>query len=275
MKNLFVIFKYIALFYIIFILNINISLQSNDFVKLSNCSFYSSSNSLTYNLLPMRNNLVDYSIESQKYIFKSNLCGPLVGHCHGSIAPAALFLNKSYCIGKLSDSWESASVEFYDVNSKTKGIKILLPKGEKCYFGYNSYFQVSYSIICNSSLNESRLVNINKNNSCNYEYIFQSKYGCPVDNIVNDTSKSILNTIYNTPKNILMYLSLGLIVYIFVFGYLNYKQNPEDGIMKAFPHRNFWREYVENIRCGINICYNKAILIIKSLVQKKEYSLDY
>lgn len=200
--------------------------------KTKNCEFTSTESGLTYNLESMRNPTVDYSFDSSKYTYKANFCGPMIEHCNNNSLPAALYVRKSYCIGKMTMDWEFSSIDYLNPEIKTNGIKLIFNAGDKCYMGYAANYQVTYSIKCNPYV-EDHLESVNKISPCSYDFIFESKHGCAV-------------TADENSKVILTYISLGLILYILVFSYLNYKENPEDGLMKALPHREFWRSFFGN-----------------------------
>jgi hypothetical protein len=53
-----------------------------------------------------------------------------------------------------------------------------------------------------------------------------------------------------------------LLILIVIFSFycigctiLNFRSNPEDGMIKALPNREFWTEFFVNVRAGINIAY--------------------
>ena len=85
---------------------------------------------------------------------------------------------------------------------------------------------------------------IMKLQTCNYEYHFKSKYGCQNSfikgNIINST--------------IILFLFVVLFsLYCIGFSFLNYRNNPEDGLMKAFPHREFWGTFFDNAIHGVKV----------------------
>lgn len=85
---------------------------------------------------------------------------------------------------------------------------------------------------------------IKKITSCIYEYHFATKHAC----YVNFISESAWG-----PKKILLILVATFIIYCIGFSYMNYKNNPDDGIIKALPHRDFWVEFIDNAMLGSRI----------------------
>lgn len=77
---------------------------------------------------------------------------------------------------------------------------------------------------------------------CSYDFIFTSKFACPIGSKSSGSSTTIL-----------FYIIIAFLLYLSVFTYLNYKENPEDGIIKAFPHKEFWAEFIDSVKVGINL----------------------
>lgn len=227
---------------------------SESLVKKGECEFVNDSG-YNYDLTPLRNTLQDYKFDSFKYTYKANFCGSLVEQCPGSMTPVGLFVRRNYCIGRMTYGWDTANAEYLNHDNKSSGIKLTFGQGEKCYLGFNSYYQVIYTLKCNPYA-ETKLETVNKLSTCTFEYVFESKHGCATSSGGSFGSKTIL-----------MYLIIAMSCYLMLFSYLNFKQNPEDGLMKAIPHRAFWREYLECMGHGAN----KSVEFVK---EKTEYYVN-
>jgi hypothetical protein len=144
--------------------------------------------------------------------------------------------------------WGSPSIDHLEHVSQNKGIKLTFPPGERCFMG-NSGYQLTYLLKCDMS-KELEFETIVKSATCNYEYHFNSKYGCS-DTFIHPGS-------WYSSKRILLYLVIMLCLYCAGFSFLNYKLNPEDGMVKAFPHREFWKTFFDDAISGAKIVYSKA-----------------
>lgn len=219
-----------------------ITLQT-PFTETSICN-YQSQDGYSFNLNKMRKTFFDYKFDYMKYTYKANFCGPLISSCNRSSAPAALFLKKGFCIGKFTKYWSAIQADYYDNDIKTNGIKLTFQSGERCMNSYNSQYILTYTIKCDPN-EEGKLETVKKVNICGYDYVFSSKYGCPIGSISSSFSKTIL-----------FYLFIAFSLYVCFFTYINYKENPEDGLIKALPHRIFWREFIETAYFGAIIIYD-------------------
>lgn len=217
-----------------------------------------SGSSIDLNLL--RNTSSDYKFDMGKYMFNSNFCGPLVDKCKGRDTSSGFFL-KSYhiCAGVLTQVWNPQSIEYINNDNKGEGVKLNFVQGDRCYqagyFSSNSvaeFYNTSYILRCNPSADSTKLVNVNKITSCKYEFLFESKNVCLA-------GESGMNS-----KMILVYLLLCFMVYVGVFGYRNYKQNQEEGIISAFPHKDFWIDVLALTKEGVNFTYIKINEKIRS-----------
>ena len=253
-----------VIFILLHILQLTYQLSVNN----ENCSLTNNDGSL-YDLKLFQNKNKDYSFKSQSRDYRANFCGSLIEKCKASNSPAGIFPEGyNICLGALSADWNIAQAEYITNDNKINGLSLKLQSGGKCYnysanpntrLGGSSIdnYSTSYKISCNSS-SETKLINVLKINNCNVEYYFESKHACEIISSSGLSSKTIL---------LLTFLSLCL--YISIFGYFNYKQNPEDGVMKAFPHRSFWREFVELVREGINKTYLIMIQMKDRLLERK------
>ncbi len=150
-------------------------------------------------------------------------------------------------MSKLTLTWEGTKIDYIDQNIKNAGIKITFPLGERCYFGQGDYM-LSYNLKCDPT-KEVELHTILKIQNCNYEFEFNTKYAC--QSYIEDTNYSHFNS-----KKILIYFISLFFFYCIGFSFLNYKNNPEDGLMKSLPHREFWAEFFENVILGVRVLGN-------------------
>jgi hypothetical protein len=201
---------------------------------------------------------VDYGFQINRFIYKANFCGSLANQCTGSSTPAGVFLNSGSCIYKLVHSWEGGNLDYIDSANPLKGLKLIFPPGDRCSFS-GSPFQLSYVLNCDES-KEIDFNTILKLGACNYEYHFYTKYGCQSNFIRADSNF--------TSKKILFMIFLSFCLYCIGFSYKNFKNNPEDGLMKALPHRDFWLEFFENTQIGANLIYK----YVKSRVKTNQVS---
>lgn len=185
----------------------------------------------------------DYIFQVGRYIYRANFCAPLNFKCHESQTPAAIFISSNICVSKILTDWKPSTLEYIDNNIKSKGVKLVFSGGDRCYLGSSNY-EMSYVMKCDVN-KEIEFETIYKLQSCKYEYHFNTKYACP-----NNFSSS--HTLFNS-KAILFYLIILFSVYCVGFSYKNYRENPEDGVLKAFPHREFWSDFFENARIGVKI----------------------
>ena len=167
------------------------------------------------------------------------------------------------CISKLTFDWPTKA-EFIDIQNKNTGIKLIFPPGEKCFMSTFEY-KLTYLIYCDMS-EEIRFKTIRKVSTCIYEYHFLSKHACYV-NFNKDSAFS--------SKKILFYLIGIFSFYCIGFSFMNYKNNPDDGIIKALPHRDFWREFLENVRIGASIFKENSLRISRNVSRKIKDKYDF
>lgn len=205
------------------------------FNQVNTCQF-TSSDGYTYDISNMRKAAIDYKYDYMKYSYRANFCGPLITTCNASEAPAGLFLRRGVCVGKFTRTWSNMGIkaEYLDNDIKTNGIRLSFESGERCISSFGQQFSLNYTIKCDPS-QISKLETVRKVTACNYDFVFSSKYGCPTSFISSNSNS----------KSILFYLSLVFCIYLVGFTYINYRNNPEDGLVKALPHRDFWREFAE------------------------------
>lgn len=142
---------------------------------------------------------------------------------------------------------------YIDSVIKTIGVKINLPDGEKCYVGKGNH-KVTYIMKCDAS-ETLKFVKADKINACTVEYEFLSKTACQLGWFRFSFSFTSDGSLI-TPKNILITCGFGLFLYFVLFTYYNYKRNPEDGLVKALPNREFWSEFVTNVGEGFSVTCN-------------------
>lgn len=103
---------------------------------------------------------------------------------------------------------------------------------------------------------EIRFKTIRKISTCIYEYHFLTRHAC-YSTFIKESSFS--------SKNILFVLIAIFSLYCIGFSAMNYRKNPDDGIIKALPHRNFWSEFYENVTIGARLSYEKLSYYIQIL----------
>lgn len=151
-------------------------------------------------------------------------------------------------------------MEYIDPINPSTGVKITLPPGDKCYFGGGSY-TVSYLLFCDL-IHDIDFDTIIKSQTCNFEYHFRTKYACPQAFIKSEVFGS---------KSILLGLIFIISFYCIGFSFLNYRSNPEDGLMKAMPHREFWMEFFDNALHGVKVIVRYAKNKIKGRDEYNSY----
>ena len=104
---------------------------------------------------------------------------------------------------------------------------------------------------------EIEVESILKLQSCAFEYHFKTKYGCPETFVRNESFGS---------KQILIWFVVLFSLYCVGFSVMNYRSNPEDGLMKAFPHRDFWLEFFDNAAHGVKV----VVRVAKSKLKGQE-----
>lgn len=255
--------KQLSKYLIVDLILISLIMCQEKLEKYKTCAFRSPDSTITYNLDMLRNSVADYTINAntRRFTYKANFCGPMVETCNGSYLSAALF-SSSHCFGKLTSDWEFSSVEYADPQAKGNGIKLNFVSGDKCYIEHNSNYQVSYSIKCNPNILGGELKAVNQLMNCNYEFVFESQYGCAI--IAEGTSITIL---FN--------LVLVIICYLILFTYMKYKENPEDGILKALPHKEFWLNFFSNSYLGFQITLNFISYVLGRLISKDKANERY
>ena len=102
--------------------------------------------------------------------------------------------------------------------------------------------------MCDLSVEGAKLVNVLQINNCTYEYHFTSRYGC-YTTFIKDFRYISIYVMF------IMMVSMVMIGYCFGFMILNYRNCPEDGVIKALPHRSFWISVVRNVSHFIDVLY--------------------
>ena len=230
-----------------------------------------------YNFSKLRKLTGDYEYVYGRYTYKANFCGPLNTKCVTSPnTPAGLFLrgNLSYqlgtsCITRYAPEWKP-TVDYMDSLLKIQGLKLTFTEGEKCYLG-NGNYQLTYLLKCDPN-QEIKFDTVWKINTCHMEYSFFTKYACvhfaykSSFSIFSGSSDSMFSS-----KNFVFTLLIIFILYTIGFTYLNYKKNPEDGLIKSLPHRSFWSNLFNNAIFGCEITLN----FIKSKLFGSNENRDY
>jgi hypothetical protein len=163
-----------------------------------------------------------------------------------------IILANNVCLSKLSFNWHP-TITYIDSIIKTLGIKITLPDGERCYIGSGNH-KVTYIMKCDTN-EELKFLSADKINACTVEYHFSSKYACQTSGIKFSFSFVSDGSVF-TPKNILVTLTSILFLYFVLLTYYNYKRCPEDGMIKALPHREFWSGLISNINEGCSVTFS-------------------
>jgi len=135
----------------------------------------------------------------------------------------------------------------------------VLPPGQSCVFKKNAKWQVTYILNCDE--NEEAKFTTFSVNLCKVNFVFNTKYGCESNAKLNDNEQQY--GFFNSIKIIFLFLFL-FVVYCIVFSYLNYQNNPEDGIIKAIPNRTFWKCFCESVARGFSYTYE----LIKTTIKK-------
>jgi hypothetical protein len=210
-----------------------------------------------YDLSKMRNQHADYNVFMGRYTYKANFCGPLNNQCITSPkCPAAMFLRGNACVNRYTTEWKPHA-EYIDQIVKAKGIRLTFPDGDKCYLGFGSQ-KLTYILNCDKMV-DVQFERIEKVTTCIVNYHFNTKYACP------EFAVSPASSFKYSPVDILLGLVILFLIYLVGFTYSNYKNNPEDGLIKNLPHRDFWSNFFENISFGMSSSFN----YIRSLFSKE------
>jgi hypothetical protein len=227
---------------------------------------YEVSDGMKYNFAKLRKESGDYNYIFSKYTYKANFCGPLNQKCITSPnSPAGLFIRGkssnhlgTSCITRYSFEWKP-TVSYLDSLIKTQGLKLVFPDGDKCYLGTGNY-KLIYMMKCDPN-QDLVFDTVRKISTCEIEYNFFSKYACIHFSYKNSFSifSSNGDSVFSS-KNIVIWILILLIFYLIIFTYLNYKKNPEDGLVKSLPHREFWTNCFSNFFYGweVTITYLKT-----------------
>ena len=143
---------------------------------------------------------------------------------------------------------------------------MIFPDGEKCYLGHGNY-QLSYLLKCDPNI-ELSFETVWKLGQCQMEYSFLTKYACVHFSIQSSFSIFSIN---GGSKDIVATILIVLSIYISVFTYINYRNNPEDGFIKALPHRSFWGTIFDNSQYGLEISLNFCKAKIFGSNENREY----
>ena len=132
--------------------------------------------------------------------------------------------------------------------------------GDNCYLG-GGLHEINYIMRCdmNKEIDFETMV---KRQNCSYDFHFGTKWACPSNFL---SSGSHFNS-----KSILIYLIIIFCVYCVGFSFKNYRNNPEDGLLKALPHREFWADFIDNAKLGVNLIVKKVKETIRG--NKDEYN---
>lgn len=230
--------------------------STNNFIQ-DNCYFKNSNDGNYFDLRNMRSSL-DYKFTMNYYTFKANFCGGLVEKCNNSEAPAAFFHSYTMCLGALTTTWSDISADYIDSEIPNNGLKLIFKNtGTACTGNNNTNNSLIYTIKCDQNI-DTVIESVRKINNCSYDIVFVSKYGCPSSNIFSK---------YFKPITYLYYIFIIFFIYITLFTYINFKRNPEDGLIKSFPHRDFWRNFFTYSVEGFKV---SASFFKKKFIQNNE-----
>ena len=162
------------------------------------------------------------------------------------------------CLDRLSFNWQPA-VLFIDEKNPSKGIKLAFPPGQSCIFEKNKAWTLTYILNCDQYVEEPQFNSFNVN-LCSVQFIFSTKYSCESQT---STGENAGKGLFNSIKIVFVILTLFLI-YCIVFCYLNYKDNPEDGLIKSFPNRTLWICFCESFYHGVKFSCG----VIKEMIKK-------
>jgi hypothetical protein len=212
------------------------SIRSYSF--LANECQYDLSNGLNIDISGLRKPQ-DYKLTQGAFTYYANFCGSLNRDCNGREIPAAVYSYGEHfdqtCIMPLADSFK-IDADFMDKDNKSKGLKLDVPEGGVCNMNRDRFYKVTYHLMCDLAV-EGVFNNVVKADDCTYEFYFLSKYGC--------YSTYYKNQSYLTTYVInVMILSCILGAYCIGYMMFNYRKNPEDGLVKALPHRSFWTNWI-------------------------------
>lgn len=218
-------------------------------ITYSSCKINTPDNKYSINLNSL-NNSVDYRLDIQGYSYKANFCSSLISKCGGTSTPAALFDISGLCLGPFTSNWENISVHYISEENHNEGIKLIFnTKGGQCPNSYNNLLSLTYTLKCDESFVDASLESLLKIDSCNYNFVFHTNAVC-------FHLQSSLMSILIKFEAIFMII---LLCYLVFFTYFNYKKNPEDGVIKAFPNRDFWVEFIDCVIVGIKISFKYII----------------
>ena len=204
---------------------------------------YEMIDNVKYDLSKLRKETIDYTNIIGRYTYKANFCGPLVNKCVTlPDTPAAMFLRGNACLNRYTTQWKPHT-EYIDPLIKSKGIKLSFPEGDKCYLGVGNH-KLTYILSCDKNI-EVQFERIEKVTTCTIEYHFMTKYACLEFAI--SSSWNYLNS-----KTILAIMVVLIAWYFIGFTYYNMKSNPDEGLIKNLPHREFWSNFCEYASLGIS-----------------------
>ena len=167
------------------------------------------------------------------------------------------------CGASLSNSWQPMA-NYMESFMKTLGVKLTFPEGQKCHFGSGNY-RISYLLKCDPNTNGISLEILKRVSRCELVFEFLTKFSCinyayngttsPIP--TNSTNSSALQNDTSISYSTLISWFFGLLfVYAVGFSIYNYRTNPEDGVIKSLPHREFWSSFARNTKYGCEISYN-------------------
>jgi len=145
---------------------------------------------------------------------------------------------------------------------KSLGIKLIFPQGPKC--NAVAYYKLTYLLKCDPTNTGIHLEIIKKNSNCDIVFEFLTKYTClsfayngnfsGFDTSGNGVQATAVEGV--SYQTILFWILLIFIIYLISFSIYNYRSNPEDGVIKSLPHREFWSAFFFNTIYGCEITYN-------------------
>ena len=227
-------------------------------LKSSNTCKFSLPNGYIVDLSSVANQ--DYILQKGFYTVRANICAKTSQQCVSSNnSPAVLQFKNGKCYS-LSPSWNPRNRNLFDENVLSLEFK----EGDKCFINSRENFHVEYIVKC-SHTRIIELTNVEQSAGCYYKLYFNTQFACP-EYVTGGIS-------FKSSKTILCFIVIMFTLYLATFTYKNYKQAPEDGVIKALPHREFWREFFSDVRRGVNVSYETVKRLMKG--KKEESYNDY
>lgn len=163
----------------------------------------------------------------------------------------------------VTNYWQP-SISYMEHGMKSLGLKMTFNNPPKC-ISYPGNYKITYLLKCNPNGTGIILEVVKKISSCEFVYEFLTKYSCLNYAYNGDSSSNengnngvIITPINNTSmsyQSLLFWIFFIFLTYLLSFTIYNYRKNPEDGLIKSLPHREFWSAYFSNSLYGFKITY--------------------